>query len=153
MSIIQEALRKAQGDYFSRGIFKARISSVRQARRSLIIPLILTFSMILISALSLRTFFTHKETLPVVKAEPPKVTAEVVAPAPIIKAPEPIKVENKPAFVLNGIMHLDNRRQAIINGYILGVGDSINNATVLLIANDYVLLNAKEDKIKVDLKR
>jgi len=54
-------------------------------------------------------------------------------------------------FVLSGIMYVENRPQAIINGYVLEEGDKINGATILAIEKDCVLLNLNNSDIRLDM--
>jgi hypothetical protein len=54
-------------------------------------------------------------------------------------------------FVLSGIMYVENKPQAIINGYVLEEGDKINGATILAIEKDCVLLNLNNSDIRLDL--
>lgn len=58
-----------------------------------------------------------------------------------------------PDFILNGVMYVEGTPQAIINGHILQVGDSMSGATVLSIDKDYVLLNINDSKVKLKLNK
>lgn len=181
MSIIQEALKKAQVDYMEKkkperkeppryrmavpkADIRGKIRSARKTKRSITILSIFVVSMLIISALGLRIFLIHKGSLkkeknimkPFLSKEVSAAPiAEIIAPLSFVK---PIDRTDSPAappppiFVLNGTMYLDAKPQAIINGYILEEGDVINGATVMVIDKDYVLLNLKDDKLKLDLK-
>jgi hypothetical protein len=191
VSIIQEALKKAQVDYLSNkapanikstassgqkislpkiDLFKkitlpkidiaskVRPAPTPKTKMSITILSISVVSILLISVLGLKVFLTYKGE-PLSKEAPSAPLAEVVAPKTFVKPePEPVAPPPKPVlppaptFILNGIMYLDNKPQAIINGYILEVGDSLNGATVMLIDKDYVLLDMKEDKLRLNLK-
>lgn len=54
-------------------------------------------------------------------------------------------------FVLSGIMYVENKPQAIINGYVLEEGDKINGATIIAIEKDCVLLNLNNSDIRLDM--
>lgn len=181
MSIIQEALKKAQVDYMEnkkpekrespqyrmaapKADIRGKIRSARKTKRSITILSILAVSMLIVSALGIRIFLIYKENLKKEKNIIEPLLSKEVSAAPIakIRAPlsfvKPIDRTDSPAappppiFVLNGTMYLDAKPQAIINGYILEEGDVINGATVMVIDKDYVLLNLKDDKLKLDLK-
>ena len=181
MSIIQEALKKAQVDYMEKkkplgeesprhrmaapkADIRGKIRSARKAKRSITILSFFVVSILIVSALGLRIFLIYKGNLkqeknitePLLSKEVSAAPlAEIIAPASFVKpkiepvAPAPYP---PPIFILNGIMYLDAKPQAIINGYILEEGDVINGATVMVIDKDYVLLNLKDDKLKLNLK-
>lgn len=173
MSIVQEALKKAQGNYLENkptrliqpslrkitrpaAPVRNRPLKARQKRRSVFWLTFILF-VIVLPAFGIRTFsiLTHKEitedkkTVPHITPVPSLLKSAV---EPVNAAPVPSPAPARPEFVLNGTMRLDNKLEAIINGYILEEGDTINGATVILIEKDYVLLNLKEEKIKVKLR-
>ena len=200
MSIIQEALKKAQVDYQEKkaprnikvkapprqkislpkvDVFKKitlpkinvlsriRLAPLPNIRISTTILSISVVSMLLASALGLKIFIMYKgglnkeknitqAVLP--KEAPPVSLADMVAPVSFARpktepVAAPAKPENPaPVFILNGIMYLESKPQAIINGYMLEEGDSLNGATVVVIDKDYVLLNLKDDKVRLNLK-
>lgn len=181
MSIIQEALKKAQVDYLEKkkperkepplhrmavpkADIRGKIRSARKTKRSITILSIFVVSILIISALGLRIFLIYKGSLkkeknitePLLSKEVPAAPiAEIVAPASFVKPkiePGAAATPPPPIFILNGTMYLDAKPQAIINGYILEEGDVINEATVMVIDKDYVLLNLKDDKLKLNLK-
>ena len=71
----------------------------------------------------------------------------------LIKAPE-VKVSTKgQEYILEGIIN-GNKPSAIINKMVVGIGDTIEGATVQIINNDSVeLLDAQDNKIVLSLKR
>lgn len=181
MSIIQDALKKAQVDYLEKkkperresprygmaapkADIRAKIRPVRKTKRSITILSIFIVSMLIVSALGLRIFLIYKGNLkkeknitkPLLSKEASAAPlAEIIAPVSFVKPKiEPVApaAPPPPIFILNGIMYLEAKPQAIINGYILEEGDAINGATVMVIDKDYVLLNLKDDKLKLNLK-
>ena len=50
-------------------------------------------------------------------------------------------------------MYVENKPQAIINGYVLEEGDKINGATVLIIEKDCVLLDVNDANIRLELNK
>ncbi|OGX00869.1 MAG: hypothetical protein A3I73_05265 [Omnitrophica bacterium RIFCSPLOWO2_02_FULL_45_16] len=180
MSIIQEALKKAQVDYIEKkkplgeesprhGMaapkvdIRGKIRPARKTKSSITILSIFVVSILIVSALGLRIFLIYKGNLkkekniaaPLLSKEIPAAPlAEIAAPESFVKSKiEPASPAPPPIFILNGIMYLDATPQAIINGYILEEGDVINGATVMVIDKDYVLLNLKDDKLKLNLKQ
>jgi hypothetical protein len=119
--------------------------------------MVLILSIIAVSALVLRFFFVFTPA-PVPEEVRPMPTVELTAPAsfgsivhvPAVDAP-PAPVPEEP-LRLSGIMNLDNKSRAIIDGCVLEVGDTIRGATVTDIGKDYVLLSSKDEKIKLKLK-
>ena len=89
-----------------------------------------------------------KETpaLPVAARKGAEETAKNILPP----AAEVVRLPN---FELNGIMYIEERPQAIINGYILQEGDSLSGATVMLIDKDYVLLNVNDSNVRLKLTK
>lgn len=175
MSIVQDALKKAQVDYLEKKVPARRKAQVRvptaqrnalpkidlykKIKVSLTILSLFLVSLLVISALGMKIFSLTRPSLPDKDAPALKPLAEIVAPSTFIKPKiEPVAAPIKPAllpeptFLLNGIMYLDGKPQAIINGYILEEGDSLNDATVMVIDKDYVLLNLKDDKVRLSLK-
>lgn len=164
MSIIQEALKKAQVEYQVKKTPKTNISFSRRrpmskTRISKTISLILAITVFIAIVLVARMFLVYAPQSLVIKKSTPEPPAKIVAPESIVKSKEKLVVTPvapalppAPKFILNGIMYLENKPLAIINGYILEEGDSLNGATVLAIDKDYVLLNVKDDKVRLNLK-
>ena len=71
----------------------------------------------------------------------------------IPKIPVDLGSSVRPAFILSGIMYLEDKPQAIINGHVLEEGDKISGATVLVIEKDCVLLDLNDTNIKVELSK
>lgn len=169
MSIIQDALKKAQADYIGEKL-SAKYNEVRLGRKTkifIILWLLFITTMIAVSAFGLRNFFVYNGilknqkmfTVPVLfKKVPPVPLAELVAPETFpgtktaLQIPPPAQT-SAPNFILNGIMYMDDKPFAILNGYILEEGDELNGATVMAIERDYVLLNLKDNKIKLKLNQ
>lgn len=175
MSIIQEALKKAQGDYFEKKtpqagesvkytgssaseetVFKPRvkIQAIRRTRRttSMRLPVLtgILVTLILIYGIRFSLQYSGRHEI----KTPHKVVSTPASTGPAGTAPakEPVSTP-APLFALNGIMYVEGRAQAIINGYVLEEGDKINGATILTIERDYVLLNFNDADMKLDIRR
>ena len=179
MSIIQEALRKAQGEYVEKKMPDIRVSfrpkiEVRakpNAKRPLSIRLLVMLGVLTavvliyvlmlslqhpkargkepaaagkaaaLSAAQAQTIFSAADVKPAEpKRDPGSGPKNDAAPQPVV-------------FVLNGIMYVESRPQAIINGHVLEEGDKINGATVLAIEKDCVLLDLNSANIRLDLDK
>lgn len=176
MSIIQEALRKAQGEYVEKKmppVVKEEVVHPRPDNwspqgikkstpahlpiRKLGLPAlvaVLTMSLLIYGiGLSLRYSRSHTKDVVVTK------TAKTVSPpkAQPISLPKVETIDlmpsSPPTFVLNGIMYVEDKPQAIINGHVLEEGDKINGATVLVIEKDCVLLSINDANMKLELNK
>ena len=162
MSIIQDALKKVQVDYAKKKVSPPKVK-IRQRKKkmtpmrvTLISSITVVFiSSILIIGLGVKLFLLFRETA--VKRTGKEIPAAAPKSSPKVKTAPAIPEEPAgpaiPDFVLNGVMYLDGKPQAIINGYMLEEGDTLNGATVALIDKDYALLNLRDSKIKVKLNK
>ena len=173
MSIIQDALRKAQGDF---AVKKAPQEKSHNAQGGLIkedrkspsmrLPALVSIFTVLLLAYGFRASlqYTKKHVnVPV----PPKNTGEPVtskrseadySPAGIFGQTNKLDPINfigprQSLFALNGIMYVEGRPQAIINGQVLEEGDKISGATVLVIEKDCVLLDLNNTNIRIELNK
>ncbi len=179
MSVIQDALRKAQGEYVEKKTPriikegaprpKIEVQTLQKTKKStsmrlpalagILMGLLLVYG--LISSLQYsRT--PKKNTGAASKVETTAVRQEntAVSPSAAKRAdsfslpkidPENLITPRPSNFVLNGIMYVENKPQAIINGYILEEGDKIDGAIVLVIEKDCVLLDFNDTNIKLEL--
>jgi hypothetical protein len=142
---------------------------VLKPKKSVILPAVVTLSaisvvafVVMVSLLLYRASPDNRKNVarplpPKVEPIKPVVAKAIHQPVKAVqpKAEErqaPMPVVSHSSFVLSGIMYLDGKPQAIINGSILEEGDSINDATVVLIDRDYVLLNVKDSKVKLTIR-
>ena len=182
VSIIQEALRKSQNSYLKnkepqksalppkktaapKPGFRIDVRPAQKMKLLTAVILIVISGMIIISVYFLVSFFSGSKFLTKEKNTAPALLPEKEPSPAAIDATlsEPLKqleIDHalplppaQPALVLNGIMYLDEKPQAIINGYILEEGDAINGSTVMLIDKDYVLLNSNDSKVKLKLNK
>ncbi|MFA5145850.1 MAG: hypothetical protein WC515_00500 [Candidatus Omnitrophota bacterium] len=75
----------------------------------------------------------------------------ISAPAPARETP-PAKLQY-PDFVLNGIMYIEERPQAIINNGVVEEGDMISGAKVIRIMKNGVLMNLNDTEITLSLRK
>lgn len=181
MSVIQDALRKAQGEYVEKKIPriikeaaprpKIEVRTLRETKKttSLRLPVltVILIGLLLIYGLKLSLQYS---TIPEKNTKvSDKVEATALRHGNTATSPSAAKREDSfnppkigPAnlitprpsnFVLNGIMYVENKPQAIINGYVLEEGDKINGAVVLIIEKDCVLLDFNDANIKLELDK
>jgi hypothetical protein len=62
------------------------------------------------------------------------------------------EIKKTPDFVLNGIMELSDGPRAVINNLIVGLGDTVEGATVSSISKKNVVLKQNESEINLDLR-
>ena len=181
MSIIQDALKKVQSGYHEKKMaaaktepFKQKViapkikkrgafSAFRKLRKPTRTRVIFMSSMaivfiasVLIAVIGMSFFSLYRASAKNkndVQVKP--LNAQNIPPKP---KEEPAKIPDSaashpPLFVLNGVMYLDGKPQAIINGYILEEGDTLNGATVLALDKDYVLVHLNDAKIKLTLNK
>jgi hypothetical protein len=184
VSIIQEALKKAQGDFTEKDIPQVKRDIVRanpakdvsgqpatraSARHehgkapSVRLPALVAVLVILLAVYGFRLSLKYvNNNSGATHTAPAAAVAGKTNPAPkttgLLGQPSDPGLINfgglhQPALILNGIMYLENKPQAIINGQVLEEGDKINNATVLAIEKDCVLLNLNDTNLKLDLNR
>lgn len=167
MSIIQEALRKAQGEYVEkkmpsaakekafRSKMEIRIPQGIETARPMFLPVLVGILTILLALYGLAAAWQYskkhvKENIITKPAPLTPIAKTIDIPKAVDVAPA---VKQPPVFALNGIMYIENKPQAIINGYILEEGDEINGAKILTIEKDCVLLYLNDSNIKLDLKK
>lgn len=178
MSIIQEALKKAQG------VEKKAVLSVkadhepsrepagkeilaaagiaRKAPRKNNLPLIFVIAVAAIAAVGAASFIAfNRPTAPAKPARPakPADTAPVQTPK-VLPAMEPVKTQtppetparsDAPAFNLSGIMYIESAPKAIVNGTMVMEGDIIGGATVKKISKTSVFLTYEDKEIQLSL--
>lgn len=176
MSIIQEALKKAQ-NYIGENRKSALDSFPESPRASqrgpgpniiLVVILFVTLAFVLKGFLPEIKFKKEAALKKAVEVEDPKAHQEVaykpLRPAIESKAqdvkldvsPTQIRHEIKPQYpelVLNGIMYLAERPQAIINNSVVEEGDTVSGAKVLSIKKNTVILNFNDVEISLSLKK
>jgi len=184
VSIIQEALKKAQTTYTKEVVKAAPLQkpdigagpAAQKPRHSAIpftklIPGVVL--LILIAGFGLNSFFSkdHTETpkdrphqnvsyKPAVKNAAVKNLsgAHLGIRTEDIASPVKSAISSGAAFVhapdleLNGIMYLQERPRAIINGNMVEVGESVSGARIGAITRDSVLLNYNDLEITLKLK-
>jgi hypothetical protein len=166
MSIIQEALKKAQTKYIK------EVVKTASAQENGVAPLLpqnpthaaIPFAklapgvilLILIIGFGLNSFLSKGP----IEARK-NMSRQDVSYKPAVKdAAFPIKsaISSGAAFIqapnleLNGIMYLQERPRAIINGDMLEAGEFISGARVNAITKDSVLLNYNDTEITLKLK-
>ncbi|MDP3791921.1 MAG: hypothetical protein Q8R38_07755 [Candidatus Omnitrophota bacterium] len=181
MSIIQEALKKAQGDFSEKKIPEVTESvkcadSVKEAAlpapeiqiphdikniTSKRLPALVGILAILLLAYGLRLSLQYSDRnadkskrVPVSQeSRDASVSAPKVVEdfTPPKTNPVSFVTKRNPLFNLSGIMYLEDGPQAIINGYVLEEGDKINGATVLVIEKDCVLLDVNNSNVRLEL--
>ena len=168
MSIIQEALKKAQDEYVEKNIpisikeeiikpkievrILHNIKKTISVRVSVLAGILTILLMIYGLSVSEQYFKNHEKDIKTTPVSAPAAKgADPISPAKtgVINS----TIQLPPVFVLNGIMYVENKPQAIINGYVLEEGDKINGATVLIIEKDCVLLDVNDANIRLELNK
>lgn len=177
MSIIQEALKKAQTTYtYKRDLPKEEILPKKEtaipekviekilpnrpvAGRTPLIKLIPAIILLIIFiGVGFRSFISGDRELrktnsaPAIKDIAPKIEPKDVSEPIIGKSLSSIALARAPDFVLNGIMYLQERPRAIINGNVIGLGESVSGARIDAINKDNVVLNYNGAEITLRLK-
>jgi hypothetical protein len=164
MSIIQEALRKAQGKE-PVGL-KSKISSkaplrtyeVKQTKKNYVKPIVYSSILFVLVVILVVTYLPTGKSRASMKpvVEPAPIVVPVVAPKPepVVTKPAPVE-EPKPViqekdFVLSGIVNRNGKMKAIINNLKLSQGDNINGTTVASITEDSVTL--RKDNVEIVLR-
>lgn len=162
MSIVQDALKKAQGDYVEKKmppleVFH-RIKKPKSMRLPTLVSILAALTLIYGLMLSMQ-YFRAPRNVEVVSVEQKNISARIPAAKPDnpivepkLAVPEHVTLP-KPDFVLSGIMYLQNKPQAIINGYMLEEGDELNGATVMAIEKDCVLLDIENKNVRIELAK
>lgn len=176
MSIIQEALKKAQWKTGSpEGAITKRpgdkLNSMPAGKNTVGFMLYALALVALIAVFAIKYFpavRTHAQVsvakiptaLPEVKQEvaaKPPVALPASEPAPAEWQVAPAQPSTQPSvqrdeFVLSGIMHLDGTLRAIINNSTVGEGDGIGGAVVEAINEDEVVLTVDGSRIVLRIK-
>lgn len=178
MSIIQEALRKAEkkepilGNVLYNDIIKdagprpgRRTGIMRPVYAAAFFILLAVFIAIEFSALQPKRVAVRAKPPAVVKenllpvAEPYHAPVAALAPAPVQPNPLPrsIAIPVKPVpweanFNLSGIMRVENGLRAIVNNVMVIEGDTIGEALVTAITDNSVALKIGDSEIRLRLK-
>ncbi len=160
MSIIQEALKKAQ-NYIGENRRKTLPSfpeSPRASQRSpgpniiLVVILFVTLAFVLKGFLPEIKFKAKADGKKTIEIEDLKAYQEI-SYKPLISKPEKVAMPQCPELILNGIMYLAERPQAIINNSVVEEGDTVSGAKVLNIKKNTVVLNFNDVEISLSLKK
>jgi hypothetical protein len=184
MSIIQEALKKAQTTYTEKTVKAApprrpdvAVEPAAQKSRRAATPLTKLMPgmilLILIAGFGLNSFFSRDPAgalkngsrqnvsyKPVVKDAALKDSSDAGIGIRTEDIASPMKraISPRAAFVhapdleLNGIMYLEEKPRAIINGNMVEVGESVSGAKIDAITRNSVLLNYNDLEITLKLK-
>lgn len=174
MSIIQEALKKAEATY-TKKTFRTNNESTEEvtspdigakdafpdvARRTtmpLAAPIPVVIVLTIIIGFGLKTFFSNTTT-PTTKTTPKevepvkKVVMEKVSTPPKNVFAMNLMASQHADLTLNGIMYVREKPRAIINGNVVEVGESVGGAKVTAINEGSVLLNYNDREITLKLK-
>jgi hypothetical protein len=181
MSVIQDALRKAQGEYVEKKAprivkedatrLKTEVQTSQETKRSIPmrLPALVGIFIGLLLVYGLRLSLQYlgmpeksakapdKVETTAVRQENTAISPSAAKRADSFSLPKmnPVNlITPRPSnFILNGIMYVENKPQAIINGYVLEDGDKINGAIVLAIEKDCVLLDFNDTDIKLELNK
>jgi len=181
MSIIQEALKKAQGEFsknkspsvkapdapvrpaqMNTGAAQAAAKGAKPSKKtpSLSVPALVGVLTVLLIIYGLDLSLRHsgannknpvalnKKSVSSKAGSSAKTRDRFASP---LMDPAKLIPSRMGQFVLSGIMYVENKPQAIINGYVLEEGDKINGATILAIEKDCVLLNLNDSDIRLGL--
>jgi len=167
MSIVQDALKKAQGGYVEKKmpcveVFH-EIKKTKSVRLPVLLGIFLILGLVYALMLSLQYIRIHNRNIAILEKIEGKIIEQKDTIVPSVIADKTINPVSKPEigaaapplskFVLNGIMYVKNKPQAIINGYILEEGDELNGATIMVIEKDCVLLDMNDENIRLDLAK
>ena len=178
MSIIQEALKKAQDTQEAppplsqpqpavteTAPFRAEPPAPSKAVFKPVMIAAFAAALIITAGFGAHFFSSIKKSFPA-KTNPPdtaiqqQVTYKPAAtPVPEPKGPlapiqkmADLKSAVPPKLILNGIMYIETGPRAIINGNTVEVGDSVSGAEVRRINRDNVVLTFNDAEITIDLK-
>ncbi len=187
MSIIQEALKRAQYNYSGKKSLPqahedpvqepaipvpAVVTDARAINKKISIIVYVIVLLSLVTGFGIRTLFskiatTDKEirskdlVVAPQRTSPDKEAASPISSGAVERATgkllalvSPGQINQPPNLVLNGIMYIEEKPKAIINGTVVREGDVISGATVTSITPDNVLLkyNNNDNKVEVALK-
>ncbi len=82
---------------------------------------------------------------PAPREEPVRAPAAIAAP-PVVRRPEPVPIPLD--AVLGTILYSPDRRLAIVNGRIVGIGDAVNGARIVDITPTTVLLRDAQGRLR-----
>ena len=158
MSIIQEALKRAQDDHENRKKSGFALKIGPPGKYAIVKKIIFVIFIIALCAMAtgfgIRMLFSK-----ILAMEKEKKLKNLVLNdretdfdmtglmSPFVKTPQPV-TQN---FVLNGIMYLGERPRAIINGSVVVEGDVINGATVTSISENSVSLKYINNNNKIEM--
>jgi hypothetical protein len=168
MSIIQEALRKAElekkvsqagpstppgaGAPAAQEHHHAHADTPQRKQQSLMLPALVSVLFVLIIIYGLKSSIqysaAHANRIAARNAASQAVPLNVPKINPIT-----FGAMRAVGLTLSGIMYVGGRPQAIINGNILEEGDKINGATILAIERDCVLLQMNEESVKLEINK
>lgn len=159
MSIIQDALKKAQSDVKPPAQEEAKAPVIKKAPAARKTPLSDRKALMAAMLLALMAFavFSAGRFLSRTGGETSAANSQEVSYRPLvgerISAPsEALKAPESPKLVLNGIMYLDDGPRAIINNFIVGVGDTVSGAKITGINRKSVILEYENVEITLSLK-
>ena len=178
MSIIQEALKKAQDNYTERKSPVQAKEILAEAAAPKPIEVIHKFSVnksvpriiYIIALLALVTGFGIRTIFVTIASNGKDKISQTLAPADHKPAPATIAsgsaeratdklvnfvsaglINRAPDLILNGIMYVEERPKAIINGTVVTEGDVISGATVTSIKADRALVKSNNSDNKVEM--
>jgi hypothetical protein len=160
MSIIQEALKKAQATYTNKEAVKTEPVQKPHHASIPFTKLIPGIVLLIVAAgFGLNSFLSNGPSALAGDKQYHSVsyktaaTASEYAASPVSSVIQPgTALVNAPDLELNGIMYLDEKPRAIINGNTVVVGESVNGARIDAITTDSVLLNYNDLEITLKLK-
>jgi len=162
MSIIQEALEKAQSDVKPA---VQRIAKAPAANRRVLMGVIF-LALIAVVVFSAGRFLSNAGN----RADGTSAAnSQVVSYKPLVRdqargsnaiggreqisvSPTTLKTLESPKLVLSGIMYLEEGPRAIINNFIVGLGDSVLGAKITRINRQNVILEYENVEITLSLK-
>lgn len=167
MSIIQEALRKAQRkDILTEADNPKRPAAAETKKADRVIEtnakpknllksaLYASIFIIVLSILAIQYFSTIPRKVTVNLSAPVKDAPSIFESHPVIQLSKPASAEIQPVedFTLSGIMHLEDGPRAIINGSTVVEGDVVGSAVVTRIEDNSVVLKKQNSEIVLHLK-
>ena len=168
MSIIQEALKRAQYNYAGKKSLPqaheefrqepaipahAEALDVRVITKKIAVIVYVIVLLALVTGFGIRALFS-KIVIMDKERKSKDLTPEVQKTSPD-KPPLPsLQANQSPNLVLNGIMYVEEKPKAIINGMVVREGDVISGATVTSITENNALLkyNNNDNQVEVTLK-
>lgn len=164
MSIIQEALEKAQSDVkpVEQEFVKVPAVPVTKkapAAKKMSITSKRVLMAVMLLALMAFAVFSAGRFLTRTNNGTSAADSQEVSYKPLVRgreqakpSPEAMKAPESPRLVLNGIMYLEDGPRAIINNLIVGSGDMVSGARVTGINRQSVVLEYENVEITLSLK-